>query len=37
MPKVRAALCSARHPLAGRIDPSNLVGWLVNRLHRLKL
>lgn len=25
MPKVRAALCSARHPLAGRIDPSNLI------------
>lgn len=25
MPKVRAALCSARHPFAGRIDPSNLI------------
>lgn len=23
IPKVRAALCSARHPFAGRIDPSN--------------
>ena len=26
MPNVRAALCSARHPLAGRMDPSNLIG-----------
>lgn len=30
MPNVRAALCSARHPLAGRMDPSNLIGRLRN-------
>lgn len=25
MPKVRAALCSARQPFAGRIDPSDYI------------
>lgn len=30
IPSVLAALCSARHPLAGLMDPSNLIARLRN-------